>query len=110
MNKAPFFYQVRLRIDVDRADAWEQWMVDVHLPDVLATGCFERAWICREPAEDSANRRAYQMIYIAPSRADFERYQADYAEALQADHSSRYAGSFDASRQLCDALHEFTMT
>ncbi len=102
----PLFYLVNLRIDAEVADQWEAWMRTTHIPDVLDTGCFDRAWICRQPEDDGGARRAYRMIYIATSRSSFERYQSQFAPTLQADHTTRYEGQFDASRSLCNVIKE----
>lgn len=109
---APLFYLVTVRIDDDVADEWESWMRTVHIPDVVQTGCFARAWMCRQPSEDGASRggsirRAFRIIYLAKSRTDFERYEAQFAPGLQADHTTRYAEKFDASRSLCDVVGTF---
>lgn len=101
------FYLVRVDIDADIADDWQEWMKDVHLPDVVETGCFKRAWITRRPEADERGRRSYRMVYLAESREDFQRYQNEYADELQNEHTERYAGMFDASRELLDVVDEF---
>lgn len=98
------FYLVTVHIDRDVADDWHDWMRTVHIPDVVDTGCFQRAWMCRQPEDDSGDRLAFRMIYLADSREDFERYQNQFADDLQADHTERYEGKFGASRSLCDVV------
>ena len=107
-TESPFFYLVSLQIDRDIAQEWRQWMEETHIPDVIDTGCFEEAWICAEPEANTATRLAYYMIYRAPSRQSFERYQSEFAAELQADHTARYDGKFNASRALCDAIGQIT--
>lgn len=101
------FYLVRVDVDVDIADEWQRWMVDVHIPDVVATDCFDQAWMARRPAADTAERKAFRMIYLAPSRQHFERYEREFAPALQAEHTDRYEGRFQASRELLDVMEQF---
>lgn len=98
------FYLVTVHIDRDIADDWQDWMRRVHIPDVVDTGCFLRAWMCRQPEDDTDGRLAFRMVYLAESREEFQRYQNDFAAALQADHTERYEGRFKASRSLCDVL------
>lgn len=100
------FYLVEVLIDLEVADQWHSWMKDDHIPDVVATGCFEKAWMTRQPERDTDQRRAYRMLYRAKSREDFERYQSDFAAALQKDHTSRFEGRFEASRELLDIIAE----
>lgn len=104
---SPLFYLVTVWIDIDSADEWRQWMRTVHLPDVVDTGCFEEAWMCRQADDDREDRLAFRMIYLARSRAHFERYEAEFAASLQADHTTRYADKFDATRSVCDVIETF---
>ena len=99
-------YLVKIRIDEEIADEWQRWMQQVHVPDVVKTGCFDKAWIARDTAGDGAGRRAYRMIYLAPSRADYERYQERFAPDLQEDHTRRFEGRFDASREILEVVGE----
>lgn len=107
MSDRPLFYLVSIWIDKAVADDWQRWMHEVHIPDVIDTGCFDNTWMCREPEEDTDERLAYRMVYLATSKAAFERYEAEFAAELQADHSARYAGKFKAARALCEVVAEF---
>ncbi|TNE46605.1 MAG: DUF4286 family protein [Deltaproteobacteria bacterium] len=94
-------YNVSVAIDKEVEADWKQWMEDVHIPDVLATGYFLNASIFQQlepPAEEG--RSAYQIRYTCQSLNDLESYQANSAAALQADHTQRYQGRFAASRTI----------
>lgn len=98
-------YVVSIAVDVDRADEWEAWMRSVHVPDVMETGCFAEAVLARDAAHVAAGspdalRRAYRVQYRAHDHAALEQYQAEHATRLQAEHTERYAGAFQASRNL----------
>lgn len=89
-------YAVTVRVDAAIADEWLQWMRAVHIPQVLATGCFLRCTIQRE---DLAGERIPHLLeYLAQSAEAVGRYQRDHAPTLREIHSARYAGRFDASR------------
>lgn len=92
----PVMYAVTVRIDLTVADEWFGWMRTVHVPEVLATGCFRRCTIQRETAE--GERVGFVLEYLAHSASSLERYQREHAPALQQIHAARYAGKFDASR------------
>ena len=103
-------YVVFVAIDRDLADDWAAWMRDTHIPDVLETGCFADALMVRDEATDSEARLGFRFMYRAHDAAALQRYQADHAAALQADHTTRYAGSFDARRELLPVVATFTLT
>ena len=97
-------YTVYIAVDEDRADEWEEWLEDVHIPDVMDTGCFAHATMARDAAHDTPHRRAYRIVYTARSEAAFDEYQQHHVDALQADHTERYEGAFEASRDILPVL------
>jgi uncharacterized protein len=103
----PVIYAVTVRIDPPLAAEWLEWMRTVHVPDVLATGCFRRCSIQQE-AESGGERITFVLEYLAASAQALERYQRDHAPALQQLHSARYAGRFDASRVIRTLAAEVT--
>lgn len=98
-------YSVSVKIDRDIQVEWQQWMQAQHIPDVLATGLFVDAVIYAQTEPDGERDRCcFRIDYRCISAQQLERYQRDYAPALQADHSQRYTGRFSASRQILQQL------
>lgn len=97
-------YEVTVHIDAAVAAEWLDWMRTVHLPDILATGCFHRATVTT--AGEAGGRTTFVLEYLAGSPALYERYQREFAPGLQASHTSRYAGRFEASRQVREVAFE----
>ncbi|MFW5968925.1 MAG: DUF4286 family protein [Persicimonas sp.] len=100
-------YIVYIAVDRDRIEEWERWMRRVHVPDVLETGCFSDATMARDAGRDTDERAAYRIVYRAHSKEAFEEYQSEHAAALQEEHTERYAGAFEASRDLLDVVERF---
>jgi hypothetical protein len=96
-------YRVEITIKPGIESEWVDWMKRVHVPDVLRTGCFSE---CRmyKVLEAAGDEPVYVMQYYCPSLADYHRYRAEFASALQKEHSDRFAGQFRGSRQLLDEL------
>lgn len=80
-------------------------MKSTHIPDVLSTGMFVENRICRVEGE-SEGGITYAIQYLAPDRAHYERYLAEFSGSLQAAHTERYSGKFVAFRTLLEVLHE----
>lgn len=93
-------YIVHIRVDEAIVDDWIDWMTEVHIPDVMETGCFASAAMARDAGADTDSRRAYRIVYRAPSEEAYEEYVEEYAEKLQEEHTERYEGQFEASRDL----------
>ncbi len=100
-DATPVLYTVRLSLEASVAEEWCRWMAAVHLPDVLATGCFETGTMAEEfDPPPPAGRRVFLMQYRAASLERLQEYQARHAPGLQQVHSARYAGHFEASRSV----------
>ena len=100
-------YIVHIAVDEGRADEWETWMEEVHIPDVMMTDCFTRAYLARDPDKDTPSRRAYRVLYRAKDRDALQLYETKHADKLQAEHTERYDGAFEASRDILPLLVEF---
>lgn len=101
-------YIVKIAVDRERAEQWEAWMRDHHIPEVMDTGYFRHGIMARDEATDSEARRGYRILYQAHSEALFHKYQEEYAEELQQEHTERYRGAFEASRELLPVIKEFS--
>lgn len=98
-------YNVTINVDDSVAEEWLDWMKTVHIPDVMATGMFVENRICRIEAFEEGGK-SYAIQYLAPSREHYDRYQAEFAEKLQEDHTKRYQGKFAAFRTILDVIHQ----
>ena len=97
-------YNVTVNIDVTVHDEWLQWMKEVHIPEVMVTGCFLENKICRILAEEEGGK-AYSIQYFAPDMETYIKYQTEFAPALQVDHTKKYNGKFGAFRTLLEVVH-----
>lgn len=99
-------YNVTVSIDERVQEEWLDWMRSNHIPDVMSTGCFIEARISRVHGEEEGGM-TFAIGYIAKSQQDYDRYQAEFASALQKDHTDRYEGRFAAFRTLLTVIDEF---
>jgi hypothetical protein len=98
-------YNVTIQADHAIADAWLQWMQEVHIPEVLATGCFVRAQLLRLLDTDETEGRTYATQYYAESRAQYDTYIAQYAEALRQQGRAKWGDAFVAFRTLMEVVN-----
>jgi hypothetical protein len=96
-------YSVTVAIQRDAETEWLDWMTRVHVPEVVQTGCFTGSRIFRVVGNE-AEDPTYVLQYHCESMAEYERYQQNFAPALQKDHTDRFAGRFRASRQLLEEI------
>ena len=98
-------YNVTINIDYDCHDDWLKWMKQKHVPDVLNTGLFISAKICKIHAEEQGGK-SYSIQYLLKSESDYTIYQKDYAEKLQIEHTEKFQGKFVAFRTLLEVVYE----
>jgi hypothetical protein len=90
-------YNVTVIIEPEIHLDWVQWMKEVHIPEVMATGCFLQNNLSRLLQPDDGNI-TYSVQYICRDMDTYQKYQQQFAPALQKDHAQRYEGKFVAFR------------
>ena len=97
-------YNVTINIDSTIHQEWLTWMKEIHIPEVMETGCFTENKVCRILAEEEGGM-SYSIQYFAPNMATYIKYQTEFAPSLQLEHTKRYGGKFGAFRTLLEVIH-----
>lgn len=100
-------YNVTCKIDTVREEEWVQWMREIHIPEVCATGAFTRATLMRLrfPIEDEGV--TYAIQYSCPSLPVLDRYLSEQAPALQLEHTLRFGADVVAFRTILEVEGEY---
>lgn len=96
-------YNVTINIDKDIHEEWLEWMKSVHIPDVMATGCFSEHKICKIIGDEETGIN-YAIQYTAQNMDVYEQYRMQHAPSLQKEVTDRYPGKFVAFRTLLEVL------
>ena len=94
-------YEVTATVEASLAQAYERYMRQEHIADVLASGCFQGA----EFASSTPGR--YRMRYEASTDEDLERYLATHAARLREDAASRFPEGVVLSREVWTAVQRW---
>jgi antibiotic biosynthesis monooxygenase (ABM) superfamily enzyme len=100
-----YIYNVTVNIESDVHDDWLQWMKEVHIPDVLATGFFIDNRIAQVMVDEEQGL-TYSIQYRFKQMEDLQAYQQKHAARLQAEHMERYREKFVAFRTILRIDHE----
>ena len=98
-------YNVTVNINDEVHQEWLQWMKEVHVPDVMATGMFLANKICKVMVQEQSGT-TYSIQYTCKNMETLEYYQEHFASKLQQEHSKKYEGKFVAFRTLLEVVHE----
>ena len=85
-------YEVTATVRADLAAAFEEYLRDTHVAEVVATGCFDSATLA-----GGAGR--YRASYHAPSAAALARYHRDHADRLRGDALARFPEGVAVERE-----------
>lgn len=97
MEKTIIFYTVHIYIECAIAQEWQDWMIRVHIPDVMRTRCFDGSQITALVEPIKEGYQGFQIQYNTTSQR-FLAYQTNFAARLQKKHEEKYEGRFSASR------------
>jgi hypothetical protein len=86
-------YEVTLQVQPGLAAAVEEYMRQSHIPDILATGCFQKIRFSR--ASPSRFRTAYQ----ADTEAELDRYLRDHAPKFRAEFLGKFPEGVTVTRE-----------
>jgi hypothetical protein len=87
-------YEVRgTATDVALADTVETYLRVTHVPDVLLTGCFAGAFVCR------LDPFTFRCSYVAHDQAALDQYLAQHTARLRAEFARLFPAGIALSRE-----------
>ena len=100
-----FIYNITIQVDWSIHEAWLQWMQDIHLPEILGTGCFEKHQFVRLIEIDETEGPTYAVQFYVASKANYNRYIELYAPALRQKGIELWTDKMIAFRTLMQIVH-----
>jgi len=99
-------YNVTVLVTHEKVEEWKSYMTNIHILDVMNTGCFDSFKLNRLKFVDEKDGISFAVQYIAPSEAKLQEYMGQHAPALQKDHKDKFGESALAFRTIMEILHE----
>lgn len=93
-----YIYNVTINIDDNVHDRWLQWMRDTHIPDMLATGKFTAAKMCRVMVVEDSGGTTYSVQYTTKDRKTLQKYYEEDATRLREEGQKLFPNKFVAFR------------
>jgi hypothetical protein len=98
-------YNVTINIDNDSHEEWLEWMLNVHIPEVMKTGMFLKNKVFLLHGDEDSGGLTYSIQYFAESMKEVDIYIRDFAPRLRADADEKFGGKFVAFRSLLEMIH-----
>lgn len=100
-------YNVTINIDDSAHDEWLDWMKNEHIPQVLATGKFEKATFSKVLIEEDLGGTTYSIQYRSSSREALDAYYKENAEKLRAEGLKKFGDKQLAFRTEMEIVDEY---
>jgi hypothetical protein len=97
-------YNVTTKVAWPVSEAWVQWMQDVHIPEILGTGCFTNHQFAKLLEVDEEDGPTYTVQYHATS---IEQYQEDvkqYSQIFRQEVLKKWSDKIVAFRSLMEVV------
>ena len=94
-------YNVTLNVDDSIHQHWLQWMREVHIPEVMATGHFMEARFTKVLVQEESGT-TYSIQYTAPHMIAIQQYQQHEGPGLRQKTLDRYGDNVVAFRTLLE--------
>ncbi|PCE66128.1 DUF4286 family protein [Sediminicola luteus] len=101
-----YIYNVTINIDDSVHDQWLDWMRKTHIPDMLGTGKFSEAKMCKVLVEEDMGGTTYSVQYRTKNKATLERYYVEDAPRLRQEGLKLFADKFVAFRTELEIIDE----
>jgi hypothetical protein len=94
-------YEVTTDVPLANVPAYEAYMRDTHIPDVLRTGCFVHATIARSiPGR-------YRIRYTAVSMDVLDRYLGEHSQQFRSDFAAHLGAEVQVAREVWSELQHW---
>jgi hypothetical protein len=100
-----YLYNVTINLEDSIHNEWMDWMLNKHLAEVMATGCFVAHRILKVLTEIENNGTTYSVQYYFNTMSDYERYQEKYAPVLRQEGVKKFGEKMVAFRTLLEIVN-----
>lgn len=97
-------YNVTVQTEPEIEAEWVDWMETEHIPELLATGLFEEARLCRMTGQQEDSAPTYAAQYLFASQTQYDTYVSDFAPTMRQSGIDRFGSRFVAFRTVLEVL------
>tara|TARA_B100002019_G_C21179599_1_gene552932 strand:- start:744 stop:1052 length:309 start_codon:yes stop_codon:yes gene_type:complete len=99
-------YNVTCNVENEILQEWLQWMLEIHIPDVMQTGFFLEANINKVMSSND-DGVTYAISYSCESIKKLHEYQLKFSDELQRKHTDRYGEKVVSFRTILETIQKF---
>jgi hypothetical protein len=89
-----YIYNITTNIEATEEKKWLEWMHRTHIPEMLATGKFTSAKMCKVLVKEEMGGITYSVLYTVENLEILQNYYQNDAVHLKNKANSKFAGKF----------------
>jgi hypothetical protein len=93
-------YNVTIKVENQIANEWLEWMKQEHIPELMQTGLFIDARLCKLLEQDETEGITYIAQYFCKDIEAYNSYISDHAGRMRDKSFTRFGNKFIAFRTL----------
>ncbi len=97
-------YNVTIKVNSPVVDDWVKWMKEEHIPDLMSTGLFVDARLCRLLQQDEGDGVTFAAQYFCNSLTEYDTYIDEHANSMREKANTRFGGQFVAFRTVMEIV------
>jgi hypothetical protein len=100
-----YVYNITTNIEGSSEDEWLLWMQEIHIPEMLGTGKFLSAKMCKVLVEEEMGGVTYSVQYMVETKEALGAFYKEDSVNLKNKMNSKFAGKyvfFETEMQLID--------
>jgi hypothetical protein len=100
-----YIYNVTTQLLWSVHDEWKKWMLEEHIPAVVATGCFTHHRMVRVLEIEEAEGPTYAVQYFTDTMEEYRRYITRHAAALRLEGQKKWGNACISFRSVMEVVH-----
>lgn len=100
-----FIYNVTIKLEESIHEQWLHWMINQHIPEMVATGCFTNGKVLRLLEIDDEEGPTYAIQFTAESKANYNRYIEKFAAEMRQRSFDKWGNRFIAFRSVMQVVN-----
>lgn len=97
-------YNVTLKVHPDIVSEWKAWMMQTHIPEMMASGLFAQYNFCKLLEQDDSEGSTFVAQYFCNGREDYERYLQQHAPAMRQKGIDKFSDKVLGFRTLMETI------
>jgi hypothetical protein len=97
-------YNVTIKVEPSIAEKWLQWLLEEHIPEVMATHCFIDYRVVKILEADESEGPTYAIQYRAAGKEHYQDYIDKFAGSLRDKSFAKWGDRFIAFRTIMEIV------